>query len=182
MTARLLAMVLGCGALLLLATATSAQELVTREGKRYRGHVFPGGQETRLNPYGSSAPEMTLGERRFRSRDVQEVTADPTPAGFLRQLEALPARDVKAHVRLLRWAQTRKLKDEIRRAAAEVLLLDPKNAEALAVFKTEAKWQKLYKGNLNLDKDLRLGLRKLIRLESAEGRRAAGSFCQRRRR
>ncbi|MDJ0974779.1 MAG: hypothetical protein QNJ98_10000 [Planctomycetota bacterium] len=161
-------------ALALLGTAPAgAQELVTRDGKVHTGHVFPGAQEVRLNPYGSSAPEMTLGIRTFRARDVQEVREDPTPAGFRRQLLALPAGDVGARVRLLRWAQTRRLRPEIQRAAAEVLRVDAANEEALKAIKGKRKWEALKRGHPVLDRALVLGLRRLLRMESGAARRAA---------
>lgn len=167
------------GVLALAAGAGSAlrsadgQELVTRDGKIHRGHAFPGAQEYRLNPYGSSAPEMTRGIRTFRARDVQEVRDDPTAAGFRRQLEALSPRDIDGRVKLLRWAQTRRLRPQIAHAAAEVLRLQPTHAEALDAIKGAKRWEKLRRGHPVLDAELVAGLRRLIRLEAGEAREAA---------
>lgn len=159
--------------LFLSAASVEAQELETREGKVHRGHAFPGAQEYRLNVHGSTASEMTFGVITFRTRDVREVRDEATPAGFFRQLMALPARDLPARVALLRWAQTRRLRREIPRAAAEVLLLDKTNEEALSALKGQRKWDALRAGHLHLDTELISGLRRLIRLESGAERRAA---------
>ncbi len=152
----------------------AADELVTRDNKVHRGYVFQGGgEEMRLNEFGCSVPAMTLGIRRFRKRDVLEVRYDADSSGFFRQLDTLRPDDAAGRLALMRWALGRRLKNEAQRAAAELLLLDPKNEEALKVLRGEAKWQQLRKGHLHLDRQLTSGLRSIIRLDSGEARRTA---------
>ena len=161
--------------LLLLPTLGAAQEIETRDGDVHRGHTFPAGQEVRLNPYGSTAAAMTLGERRLRARDILEVREDPTTTGFFRQLDMLRTGDRDGHIRLLRWAQTRRLRPEIQRAAAEVLRIDATNAEALKAIKGADKFEALRRGHLELDPGRRQALRTLIRLESGQARRVGAA-------
>ncbi len=161
--------------LLLLPALGAAQEVETRGGDVHRGHTFPAGQELRLNPYGSTAAAMTLGERRLRVRDVLEVREEATSTGFFRQLDTLRPGDRDAHIALLRWSQTRRLRPMVQRAAAEVLRIDGGNAEALKAIKGVQKFEALRRSHLELDPRRQQALRTLIRLENGQARKTGAS-------
>ena len=111
-------------------TAARGDEVTLRGGKKVRGFLFRGDRESRINTFGCSLPEMTLGVRRMRSIDVMDVTAYPPQDGIHRALTEIGARDVVRRVELMRTAQAARLKGEVERLAAEILRVDPTHAEA----------------------------------------------------
>jgi len=156
---------------LVSASLACGEEVVLRSGKRLRGYPIRQGREIRLNEYGCSAPAMTLGVRRLRAIDVKAIRSMPPADGVQRRLEELAPTDVARRIDLLREAQSARLRPWIERLAAEILAVQPKNAEALAALRGEEKWQALRRGNPRLDASLAREVRRLIRLESGADRR-----------
>ncbi len=117
--------------LLVSALTVHADEITLRGGKKVRGYLFRGERESRVNTFGCSLPEMTLGVRRMRTLDVMDVSPHPPQDGTYRALAELGPRDIDRRVDLMRTAQVARLRPEIERLAAEILRIDPKHAEAL---------------------------------------------------
>ena len=176
MTARRLIVL---GVLCLGATSVRADEVVLRSGKTARGFPIRQGAEILLNEYGCSAPEMTLGVRRLRAVDVQEIRPDPLEAHLQAGLEELGPGDVERRVALLREARSGRLKPWVQRLAAEILRTAPDHAEALAAFGGAEAWAAARRGNPDLDGKLAREVRSLLRRESGDERRVFAARLER---
>ena len=166
------------GLVLLGGPALHAEELEVRSGKTYRGVPRRQGQEILLNEFGCSAPEMTLGVRRLRAIDVRATRPWPLPDHLQRVLSELGPRDVTRRVDLMREARSGRETGWARRLAAEILVVDPKHAEALDVIGGKAKFEALRRGNPELDLELARAIRRLLRLESGGDRRDRAKALQ----
>ncbi len=164
---------------LLCSAGAHAEELEVRSGKTYRGFPRRQGQEILLNEYGCSAPAMTLGVRRLRVIDVRATRPWPLEDHLQRVVAELGPRDIPRRVDLMRMAQSGRLKAWAQRLAAEILLVDPTHAEALAVVGGPAKFEAARRGNPVLDLALARAIRRMIRLESGADRRDRAKALQR---
>ena len=149
----------------------AADEVEHRSGKVYRGYPRREGAEIHLNEYGCAAPEMTLGVRRMRAIDVRVIRPDPLEDDLHRRLEELGPADVPRRIDLLREAQSGKLPSWVDRIAAEILIVQPTQEEALRVIGGPEKWATRRKANPRLDPALALEVRRLVRIESGVDRR-----------
>jgi poly(3-hydroxybutyrate) depolymerase len=144
---------------------------VLENGNEVRGHVFRVGEETRVNVYGCSVPEMTLGIRVLRTRDVRRVDPVEDRDHVRARLDRLDPDDVPGRLALLALARRLGLKEEARRIAEEVLRADPANAEGLRAVGGPARWAERRRGDPALDDGLAADLRRLVRMESGLDRR-----------
>ncbi len=165
--------------LLLLCGQASADEVVHRTGKTYRGFPRTVGDEIHLNEYGCSAAAMTLGVRRLRRIDVREIRPAPLVDHLHARLAELGPRDIPRRVDLLREAQSGRAKPWVQRIAAEILVLDPKHDEALRAFGGSERWDAQRRGDLRFDRRLEREIRMLLRLESGSERRARAGRIER---
>lgn len=158
--------------LLLLSTrSVRADEVVLQSGRTERAYVTTQDGEIRLNVYGCSVPDMTLGVKRVRASDVREIRPHPLEDHLQRRLEELDAGDVARRLELMRLAQTARLKPWTQRLAQEVLRLRPTEASALKATGGETRWLSARTGDAYLDRPLGLEVRSLLRLESGRDRR-----------
>lgn len=162
------------------STDAAADEVVLTNGKVLRGFPREQGREIRLNVYGCSVAEMTLGVRRLRRIDVREIRPVPFTDFLQRTLEELAPLDTVRRLDLMRRAQSARERAWARRLAAEVLRFDPANGEALKVLGGQAKWDARKRGDPLLDVRLARELRRLLQRESgAERRVEAGRLARR---
>ncbi len=159
--------------------AAPADVLVLESGKEARGAAFRAGEEVRLNPYGCTAPEMTLGVRVFRARDVRRIDPDEDAPWIVSRLDALleaPAAEAQAGLlELFGLARRRAYRDLARRLAEEALARGATDAEALKSVGGAARFAERRRGDPRLDPALaeRVGALLLLERGSARGREAA---------
>jgi poly(3-hydroxybutyrate) depolymerase len=163
--------------LLVLAGVPAARgdEIVLRGGKTLRGYPIRQGKDIRLNTYGCSVPEMTLGVQLLRAAEVREIRPEPLADLLQGRLDELGPADVPHRLELLRKAQAAHLRPWTRRLAAEMLAADPKQAQALQVLDAADAQAAVRAGRPALDLRLARAMRRLMRLESGAERRAAAA-------
>lgn len=158
--------------------AVRADVLVLENGKTAVGVAIPAGAETRLNTFGCSVPEMTLGVKVYRTRDVKRVDPDEDPPWIAARLEDLldaPSADLVASLKSLHGLAKRKgYKDWAERLAEEVLARG-EDAECLKHVGGAAKWAARRRGDPRLDPALAEAVGRLLALERGAARRAAAA-------
>jgi acetyl esterase/lipase len=168
----LLAVALGRG------SPAGADVLVLESGKTATGVAIPAGQEVRLNTFGCSVPEMTLGVKVYRARDVKRVDPDEDPPWICARVEDLldaPPPDLEAQLRSLHGLAKRKgYKDWARRLAEEVLARG-EDAECLKYVGGPVKWAERRRGDPRLDPVLAESVGRLLTLERGAARRDAAA-------
>ena len=158
-----------------------ADVLVLESGKTATGVAIPAGEEVRLNTFGCSAPEMTLGVKVYRARDVKRVDPDEDPPWIAARLDDLldsPPPDLVAQLRSLHGLARRKGYKEWARRLAEEVLARADDPECLKTVGGPAKWAERRRGDPRLDAPLRDAIGRLLALErGAERREAAAALA-----
>ena len=174
MTGRHLAMRMLAGAafVCLASGLVAADEIALRSGRTLRGYLFRGERESRVNTFGSSAGEMTLGVVPIRTLDIDTVDPFPVRDALLRALDELTSTDVKRRVELLHWALDKKDRVMAQRLAWEIRALADTNDLAKKTARGDLATFKQAK-RLLLDPQAVLTASNVVRLETVETRRAA---------
>jgi|GEM_PF-1015909 len=154
-----------------------ADVLVLESGKMHSGVATRVGEEVRLNTFGCSVPEMTVGVRTFRARDVKRVDPDedePWIHGRLDEIVEGRAPEPVVELTALHGLARRKgYKDLARRLAEEALARGATDPELLKAVGGAERWAQRRRGDPRLDPILAERLARVLTLERAAARGGA---------
>ena len=161
-----------------LGSPARADVLVLESGKTATGVAIPAGEEIRLNTFGCSVPEMTLGVKVYRARDVKRVDPDEDPPWITVRVDDLldaPPADLPAQLKSLHGLARRKGYKDWARRLAEAVLARGEDAECLKYLGGPVKWAERRRGDPRLDPALEEAVGRLVILERGAERRDAAA-------
>lgn len=160
--------------------AATADEITLTDGRTLRGHATAAGDTTRINTFGCSVAEMTLGVVEVPTGTVREVEPWPEEDVLVRGRDEVIETDVPRRVALLEFALATRQRDWVERLALETLALDAAQPVAVKALGRRAPEAAALRADLRLAPDLRRAVRALLRLPDGASRRRAAEEVGRR--
>jgi acetyl esterase/lipase len=161
------------------APRADSDVLVFENGKTAVGAAFRAGEEVRLNTFRCSVPEMTLGVKVFRARDVKRIDPDEDEPWIVERLDVLletgGATLVAELASLHGLAKRKGYRELAKRLAEEALARGSTDAELAKAAGGAAPFAARRRGDVRLDAGLAGAVGRLIALERAAERRSAAA-------
>ncbi|MGE0191345.1 MAG: hypothetical protein AB7T63_04810 [Planctomycetota bacterium] len=157
---------------LLPSAATWAVDEVTfTNGRTVRGYVTSNATTVRVNTFGCTVPEMTLGVETYPRTEVRSIDPWPPEDAFVASLDEIAETDVARREALLEQATDRRARDFIERLGLELLARAPGHPAATKALGRRAPSAEVLAADLRVAPALRTGLRLALRRRDAAARR-----------
>ncbi|MCA9314767.1 MAG: hypothetical protein KDB73_04690 [Planctomycetes bacterium] len=153
------------------AAAVALDEVTFTNGRTVRGHVTSNATTVRVNTFGCTVADMTLGVETFPRADVRSIDPWPLDDALVAGLDEIAEIDVARREALLQRAIDGRVKDFVERLGLELLARSPSHPAASKALGRRAPAAEALAADLRVAPALRTGLRLALRRRDAASRR-----------